>query len=180
MLIAVLAATAVTAGLGLGFADVLEPMFESVRGAAYQLIVTGLILLWHKERGTRAGEDATVTDGVALGLAQALAIIPGISRSGTTIVAGLALGFRRTEAARLSFLTAIPAITGASLFSLRDAAQAAQLGFSPLHLGAGALAAAISGALAIVWLLGLVRRQRLLWFAGYCWMAGLVVLATTR
>jgi undecaprenyl-diphosphatase len=170
----------VTAGLGLGFADPLERMFESVRGAAYQLVVTGLILLWHRERGTRTGEDATVADGVALGLAQALAIVPGISRSGTTIVAGLALGFRRTESARLSFLTAIPAIIGASLFSLRNAAQAAQLGFSPSQLGAGALVAAISGALAIAWLLGLVRRQRLLWFALYCWAAGLVVLVTTR
>jgi undecaprenyl-diphosphatase len=180
LMLAVLAATAVTAVVGLVFAEPLERMFQSVRGTAYQLMATGLILFWRRERGSRTGEEATLKDGVALGLAQALAIVPGISRSGTTIVAGLALGFRRAESARLSFLIAIPAIVGASVFSLRDASRAAQAGFSLLELGVGAAVAAGSGALAIAWLLDLVRRQRLVWFGVYCWAVALLVLATTR
>lgn len=180
LLLAILAATAVTALLGLLFEAPLTRMFESVRGTAAQLLITGAILLWHRERGARTGGEATVRDGIALGLAQALAIIPGISRSGVTIVAGLGLGFRRAEAARLSFLMAIPAITGASLFSLRDAGAAARLGFGPLPLTVGAAVAGVSGALAIAWLLDIVRRGRLVWFAVYCWVAGVVVLVTAR
>lgn len=180
LLLAILAATAVTAVLGLLFEDPLERMFQSVRGTAVQLMVTGGILLWNRTRGDRTGGEATVRDGLVLGLAQALAIIPGISRSGTTIVTGLALGFRRAEAARLSFLMAIPAILGASLFSLKDAGQAARLGFGPLPLAAGAVVAGVSGALAIAWLLDIVRRGRLAWFAAYCWGAAIVVLLTTR
>lgn len=180
LLLSILAATVVTAILGVLFEAPLTRMFESVRGTAVQLLLTGVILLWHRERGARTGGEATVRDGIALGLAQALAIIPGISRSGVTIVTALGLGFRRAEAARLSFLMAIPAITGASLFSLRDAGAAARVGFGPLPLAVGAAVAGVSGALAIAWLLDIVRRGRLVWFAVYCWIAGIVVLATVR
>jgi undecaprenyl-diphosphatase len=178
LLVAILAATAVTAVLGVLFEAPLTRMFESVRGTALQLLITGIVLLWHQERGGRTGGEATVRDGVALGLAQALAIVPGISRSGITIVAALGLGFRRVEAARLSFLMAIPAIVGASLFSLRDSGQAVRMGFGPLSLLVGAAVAAVSGAMAIAWLLHIVTRGRLVWFAAYCWVAGLLVLAT--
>jgi undecaprenyl-diphosphatase len=180
LLLAIAAATVVTAALGLAFQHPLEQMFQSVRGTAYQLLVTGGILLWSRERGHRGGGNATLRDGVALGAAQALAIIPGISRSGTTIVAGLLLGFQRTEAARISFLMAIPAILGASLFALKDAAEASAMGFSLAGLIIGGIVAGVSGALAIAWLVGLVKRQRLVWFAGYCWLAAGVVLLTTR
>ncbi|MBI3998540.1 MAG: undecaprenyl-diphosphatase [Armatimonadetes bacterium] len=174
------AATAVTAALGLAFADPLERMFASLRATASQLLVTGTLLLWHRQRGARAATEATVTEGLALGLAQAVAIVPGISRSGTTIVMGLALGLRRTEAARLSFLIAIPAITGAGLFSLKDAGLAGRAGFGPAALLVGFATAAIVGAAAILWLMDLVRRGRLIVFSVYCWVVGLLVLLTTR
>ncbi|MDR7417591.1 MAG: undecaprenyl-diphosphate phosphatase [Armatimonadota bacterium] len=180
LLTVVVTATLVTAVLGFAFADPLEQMFRSVRGTAYQLVVTGIILLWRRERGARDGEDAGLVDGLALGVAQALAIVPGISRSGTTIVTGLALGFRRTESARLSFLIAIPAIVGASLFSLRDASEASRLGFALSELLVGGVVAGVSGAMAIAWLLNLVRRQRLAWFALYCWVVAAMVLLTAR
>jgi undecaprenyl-diphosphatase len=179
LLMAVVVATLVTAVLGLAFAAPLERTFLSVRGTAYRLLITAVILVLHRERGNRDGEDATLTDGLMLGLAQAVAILPGISRSGATIVAGLALGFRRTEAARLSFLIAIPAIVGAGVFSLKDAAQVSQLGFTVPELVVSAAVAGVTGALAIAWLLDLVRRQRLAWFAGYCGVAALIVLVTT-
>jgi undecaprenyl-diphosphatase len=180
LLLAILAATAVTGVLGLAFAAPLERTFESVRGTAYRLLITGAILLLSRERGARSAGEASMADGALVGVAQAVAILPGISRSGATIVAGVARGLGRTEAARLSFLMAIPATLGAGVFSLKDAAEAAQLGYGPVELLAGGVVAGLSGALAILWLLDFVRRGRLIWFAGYCWLAAIVVLATTR
>ncbi len=180
MAAAIVASTAVTVALGLALAGPLERMFESVRATAAQLLVTGLILLWSRERGARSAGEATVRDGVILGLAQALSIVPGISRSGTTIVAGLALGMRRTEAARLSFLISIPAIAGASAFALKDAGMATRMGYAPLELLVGAAVACISGGLAIVWLVDLIKRHRLIAFSAYCWVVGLLVLFTAR
>lgn len=176
----IVAATAVTAALGLAFAGPLQRMFESVRGAAYQLLVTGTMLLWHRERGARSATETTLADGIVLGLAQAVSIIPGISRSGATIVGGLALGLRRTEAVRLSFLMAIPAIIGASLFGLKDIDRAVQLGYTAPDLLVGFVVAAVVGAASIFWLIELVRRGRLIAFSAYCWLVGLLVLVTTH
>lgn len=176
----IVTSTAITAVLGFGLAGPLEQMFESVRATAGQLLITGFVLLWSRERGARSAEEATVGDGVVLGLAQALAIVPGISRSGVTIVAGLALGLRRTEAARLSFLISIPAIAGASAFALKDAGMAAHMGYTSLELLAGTFVACISGGLAIVWLVDLIKRHRLIAFSAYCWLVGLLVLFTVR
>lgn len=180
MAVAILTSTAVTAALGLALAGPLERMFESVRATAAQLLITGLILLWGRERGVRSAGEATMTDGLVLGAAQALAIVPGISRSGITIVAGMMLGLRRTESARLSFLISIPAIAGASAFALKDAGMATRMGYAPLDLLVGAIVAGISGGLAIIWLVDLIRRHRLIAFSAYCWVVGLLVLFTTR
>ncbi|MGQ0570424.1 MAG: undecaprenyl-diphosphate phosphatase [Armatimonadota bacterium] len=180
MAITIVVATLVTGVLGLAFAGPLERMFESVRGTAFQLIITGVILLAHQERGVRTAADLTVGDGLVLGIAQAAAIVPGISRSGTTIVGGLGLGLKRIEAARISFLMSIPAILGAGAFVLKDAGEAARLGYTPLQLVVGGAVAGLFGALSIVWLLGVVRRQRLIVFSVYCWLAGALVLVTTR
>lgn len=184
LLAAIAIATAVTAGLGLLFEGWLEGLFGSgpreVRATAGQLMITGLILLWSRERGARAATDVRWHEGIALGVAQAVSIIPGISRSGTTIVTGLLLGLRRAEAARFSFLMAIPAIVGAGVFSLKDLGQAAEVGLGPGPLALGGLVAAASGGLAIAWLLDVVRRGRLAWFSAYCWAAAVAVLLTVR
>jgi undecaprenyl-diphosphatase len=177
---AIIAATVVTAAIGLAFRDPLEGMFTSVRATALQLMLTGLILLAQRERGQRSAATLTIRDGVALGLAQAIAIVPGISRSGTTIVGALRLGFERVEATRLSFLMAIPAILGASLFTLKDAGRAAQLGYTPLQLLVGGLVAGVVGAASMAWLIGLVQRRRLIVFSAYCWLVGALVFFTTR
>ncbi len=178
--VAVVVATAVTATIGLAFETPLERLFTSVRGAALQLLATGTILFWQRERGRRGLTDATPLDGVALGVAQAIAIVPGISRSGVTIVAGLALGLHRAEAARLSFLMAVPAILGASLFSLKDLPRLADTGISLADLVAGFTVATLVGMAAIAWLMHLVERRRLAWFGVYCWAVGLAVLAAVR
>jgi undecaprenyl-diphosphatase len=178
MAMAVIVATVITGALGLAFAEPLEAMFDSVNKTAYQLMFTGVILLWSRERGSRTAGEATTGDGAAMGVAQALAIIPGISRSGVTIVTGIGCGLRRAEAARLSFLMAIPAILGAGLFSLRDAGEAARLGYTPIQLLAGAAAAGLFGAAAIRWLLAAVQRGRLAYFSAYCWIVAVLVLLT--
>ncbi len=177
---AIAAATLVTAALGVGLAEPLERMYSSVRATAWQLVATGAILLWHRERGARGAGDVTLLEGALLGAVQALAIVPGISRSGATIVAGIALGLRRTESARLSFLMAIPSILGASLYGLKDLGSAGEMGYTPAQLAAGGAVAAAVGALAILLLVDVVRRRKLAIFTAYCWIAGAIVLATVR
>jgi undecaprenyl-diphosphatase len=174
---AVVAATVITAAIGTAFESRFEAMFGSLRGTAFQLVLTGAILLLVNRRGTRTALDARPADGVGVGLAQAAAIIPGISRSGTTIVAATWLGMSPEEAARFSFLVAVPAVVGAGLFGLKDYSAGVAAGYSAAQLLAGFLAAAISGALAIRWLLQIVRRGRLAIFAVYCIVVGLFVVA---
>jgi len=167
--------TVITAAVGLVLADPFERMFGSIRGTAVQLILTGVILLLARGRGSRTMLDAGPADAAAVGLAQAAAIVPGISRSGTTIVAAMWLGMRGDEAARLSFLAAIPAVTGAGLFGLKDLPLGASLGYTPVQLLAGFAVSLVSGVLAIRWLLAVVRRGRLTGFAVYCIAAGAAV-----
>lgn len=171
--------TLITAAVGLALAEPFERMFGSLRGTAAQLILTGVILLLARSRGLRTMLEAAPRDAVAVGVAQAAAIIPGISRSGATIASGMWMGLRGDEAARLSFLAAIPAVTGAGLFGLKDLPLGAALGYTPLQLAVGFLVSLASGALAIRWLLAVVRRGRLGAFAAYCIGAGTTVLVVT-
>lgn len=175
----IMLATAVTAVIGLLFADAFERMFLSVSGTAVQLIVTGLILLMARDRGRRTMMDLRPADAAIIGLAQGISIVPGISRSGITVAAALWSGLAREQAARFSFLVAIPAILGAGLFSLKDLGAAAGLGYSGAELFVGFIVSAIFGAIAIRWLMDAIRRGRLLTFAIYCWVVGLAVFAAT-
>lgn len=120
-------------------------------------------------------------DAVAIGVAQALAIFPGISRSGATIAAGMALGLSRTAAARFSFLLAVPIILGATLATLPDigARPPGTLDFGPVEILAGMLAAGLSGYWAISTLLSIVQRRDLLGFARYVVVFGTVLLIAT-
>ena len=174
----ILLITLITGAVGLALADPFERMFGSVRGTAAQLMVTGLILLAARGRERRGVMEATAADAVSVGAAQAVSIIPGISRSGSTIAAGLWLGLRRDDAARLSFLAAIPAVAGAGVFGLKDLGLAASLGYTPAQLVVGFVVSLLSGALAIRWLLAIVRAGHLRWFAAYCIAAGGAVLIT--
>lgn len=123
----------------------------------------------------RGTADLKVRDALVIGAAQAFAIFPGVSRSGATIAAGMALGLSRTAAARFSFLLSIPVILGAGLVTARDLGtpEPGALPFGPLELVVGVTVAAVSGYWAIRTLLGLVQRRDLLGFARY-----VVVFAT--
>ena len=121
------------------------------------------------------------SDALAIGCAQALAIFPGVSRAGSTIAAGMAMGLSRTAAARFSFLLSIPVILGATVFTLRDVGTL-EAGTLPFGIGeylVGMVAAALSGYWAIRFLLRLVVRRDLLGFAAYVAVFGTVLLVAT-
>jgi len=175
LLILILAGTIPTGIIGIVFKDTFESMFASTMTVGIALLVTGTILFLTGRiaQGTRDITGFRVVDALIIGLVQGLAIIPGISRSGSTISTGLFLKLERELIARFSFLLSIPAILAALVLQVKDAGQSA---FSPLELFLGFLAALISGFLALVLLLKIVRSGRLHLFAYYCWLVGLVSL----
>jgi len=167
----------------LGFA--LEDFFEGLFGAPLRvgvlLLGTGLLLA-SSERWSRRRQDLAelgLLDALFVGLGQALAIAPGISRSGATISAGLARGLGREAAARFSFLLSVPIVFGAGLFSLKELLESPWIIESPWSLLAGFLSAAISGFLSIKFLLSYLRTRSLYPFAVYCWAVGLLAMLVT-
>jgi len=162
--------------IGLTFKDFLESLFSSAGNAAIMIIITGCILL-----SSRINRKAHKTlwklkwfDAVIVGTAQAVAIIPGISRSGSTIVTGIHLGFDKKDAARFSFLLSVPAILGASFLHLKDM-DSFPLENIPSLLTAMA-AAAIMGYLSIAVLLKIIGQGKLYYFAPYCFAVGIITL----
>lgn len=123
-------------------------------------------------------EGLTMKDAVVMGFAQCLALIPGVSRSGGTISAGLFLDMSREAAARFSFLLAIPAVLASGLFSLPDAFAPSSVGQSAsgIQLLVGSAIAFVVGYAAIAWLLRFVQKHSLAWFAGYRILLGLLVM----
>lgn len=157
--------------VGLTLEGPIETVLSEPWMVAVQLMVSGVILVFAVlvARGTRRLAEARWSDGVVVGLAQALALIPGVSRSGMTITAGMAQGFARAEAARYAFLLSIPAIAGAGLLEGLDLAR---YGGFTWDLLAGMAVAAVVGYLAIAVLLRTLVRVGLLPFAAYCLVAG--------
>lgn len=162
---------------GLLLESTFEALFQAPRKAAAFLLVTAALLVVSEliGRRTRGLESVGLLDGFLIGVGQALAITPGISRSGATIATGLARGLERDAAARFSFLLGLPIIFGAGLMQLKDVA-AGSTPESTFTLAVGFLAAAISGYLAIHTLLRFVRRHSLYVFAVYCAVVGALVL----
>jgi undecaprenyl-diphosphatase len=172
LLLLLIVASIPTAVIGLLFKDFFEGLFENITVVSLMLLVTG-ILLFVAERFRRGGRkegELTLTDALVVGTVQGCAIIPGISRSGSTIAALLLKGVDGETAARFSFLLAMPAVFGAALLSARDLGEVAA-GQIPLYL-AGTGVAFLAGLLSIHLLLAVIRRRRLVAFALYCWLAG--------
>jgi undecaprenyl-diphosphatase len=141
---------------------------RSLRSIAVVSIVMALLLALAEQLGSRRRllQQVRVRDGVLVGLAQALAVIPGVSRSGSTLTASLLDGWNRADAARFSFLLGIPAITLAGLVELKDAfSQPVTGGVLPLLVGI--VSAAVVSWLAIAWLLRFLQNHSTWWFVGY-------------
>lgn len=168
---------------GLLLKDQIEMLFNSPRAAGFFLLVTAMLLagselLVRKVQQFREMREMKLWDAIFIGLAQAIALAPGISRSGSTIAAGLVRKFRRDEAARFSFFLGTPAFLGAGLLQMADtlATDASQVTSNAVPLIAGFVASAIAGVLAIRFLLAYLRRRSLNVFAAYCLVLGISVI----
>jgi undecaprenyl-diphosphatase len=171
----------IPAGLaGFLLADYFEGTFEDAGAAAVQLVITAVILVaaelaltWHekKQRHLRDLDEMTLADSLAVGIAQAVAIFPGISRSGATIATGIALRVERDAAARFSFLLVIPALAGAALLELPELKDATLTVSSAIS---GFVASLVFSYLAIAGLIRYLRSNTLYPFAAYCVVAGVV------
>ena len=177
LLILLLIASLPAGVIGLAFNDLFEELFNAPLFAGVMLIITGFIL-WSVSKlkeGDKSPDHISVWDAVLIGAAQAIAILPGISRSGSTIAGGLLRGLNREDAARFSFLLSIPVIFGASLFEAKDMINAVEVSGGVSLIG-GFLSAIISGYIAIKFLLAVIKKGRLELFAYYCWLAGIVTV----
>jgi undecaprenyl-diphosphatase len=157
--------------VGESFVDeVLHGGTDAVRLAIAGFLVVGAVGLWLADRlGSRRRQldELTVPSALTIGFSQALALLPGISRSGATITAGLALGLTRESAARFSFLLATPITLGAGLYGSRHLLDEAHTGTEWLALGAGLLAATVAGLAAIGFLLAWLRSRSVTIFSVY-------------
>lgn len=162
--------------VGLLFRETIHQAFESAQVAAFFLLITGLLLfLSDRIRNVRrTTQEMTITDSILIGIAQAFALLPGISRSGATITAAIFLKIDRTEAARFSFLLSLPAVCGAVVLEsgyLRYISSAEILPYL-----AGFISAALVGFLSLKLFFLVIRKARLKYFAYYCWILGTLTL----
>ncbi len=170
-------ATMPAAVAGLLFGDFIDDTVRSPVVVAVMLFVVGLAMLFvdKKSVGTQKPADITNRQGLSVGFAQALALIPGVSRSGITMVSGMVVGLTRTQAARFSFLLAIPTIGGSALglFLKQDGA----LAVGGTELIVGVATSLVSGLVAITFLLRFIERVGFKPFAVYRMVLALIVLA---
>lgn len=178
LLLMMIIGTIPTGLIGVLFKDTFESLFSEPLYVGAAFAVTGAVL-WSTRYIPPGGEteaDAPWWKAAVVGLAQGLAITPGISRSGSTIATGLLLGLDRESSARLSFLLSIPAILGAFVLKSRDL-ESWDVSVAPMAIGF--VAAAVSGYLALVGLLWLVRRGDFSLFAPYLWLLSIVAVASS-
>jgi undecaprenyl-diphosphatase len=154
----------------------IEGPLRSLAVIGLMLVTVGLLMaaVERVARHSRSIDDLTLRDAVLIGLAQALALIPGVSRSGITLVAAMGLGLRRDAAARFSFLLSVPAVAGAAVFELPKLLRTPGLASAPLLLALGV--AAVSGYLSIAWMLRFLRTRTTIPFVVYRVVLGAALL----
>ena len=168
--------------VGIFFKDAVESIFgQGLLVVGCCLHVTAGLLAYSYYGKPRQKENISLLDAFIIGIAQAVAVLPGLSRSGSTIATGLILGNNKAHMAQFSFLMVIPPILGEALL---DTIKAAKEGFSAafgdlsvMALVVGFVAAFVSGIAACKWMIGIVRRGKLIYFAYYCVAVGAVTLA---
>ena len=165
--------------VGFFFKDYVESLFGSglmVVGGA--LLLTSVLLAFAYYAKPRVRSVISFRDAFIIGLAQACAVIPGLSRSGSTIATGILLGNNKENVAKFSFLMVLVPILGEAFLDLmKGNFGQAESGISTLSLAVGFLAAFISGFIACSWMLNLVKKGKLIWFAVYCFIVGVTVLS---
>lgn len=167
--------------VGLVFKDEIDQLFAgNILLVSLMLLVTGVLLTLTWRVRNREGGEVSYGRALLMGISQAIAILPGISRSGSTIATGLLAGANKEKATQFSFLMVLPVILGAAALELKDyfEAPAGSQTISFGILAIGFLASFLSGLVACQWMIGLVRKGKLVYFAIYCFVVGLVALAT--
>ena len=167
--------------VGLLFKDKVEAIFGSgLLVVGICLMITASLLAFSYWAKPRQRENISPFHAFVIGIAQALAVLPGLSRSGSTIATGLLLGNKKEKLAQFSFLMVVPPILGEALLDVKDMAEVgvsqAMAGLSPVVLAIGFLAAFVSGCLACKWMINIVKKGKLIWFAAYCVVAGIFAI----
>ena len=157
--------------VGFCFMDYIEAAFSSVLVVGVMLLITALLLTFAYKAKPRQKSEISYRDAFIIGIAQACATLPGLSRSGSTIATGLLLGNKKESVAQFSFLMVLPPILGNALLDIIKGEFGG--GVELLPLIAGFIAAFVTGALACKFMLEIVKRGKLIWFAVYCALAGL-------
>ena len=168
----VIVATIPAAVIGLAFKDQIEKAFSNVLLVYFMLAITGFIMIITPKLKNKQ-TPFSVKNTFIIGIAQAFAILPGISRSGSTISVGLLRGVDKKKVAKFSFLLSIPAVIGATIF------EAMNVNFVNVQIGVylvGVLVLIIVGYLSLKLLLRLIIQKKFHYFAYYCWLVGLVIV----
>ena len=175
LFVVILIATLPAGVIGILFKESFEMMFITPNFVGYAFIMTGIILFSTKFAISRSAELG-IGNGLIIGFVQAFAIIPGISRAGSTIGVGMLRGINGEEAARFSFLLAIPAIGGATLLQVFDIFEYGLKDMSLTVAGAGIISSFLTGIFAIRILMGIMKRGKLHYFSWYCIILGVVTI----
>lgn len=167
--------------VGFFFKDAVEEIFGSgLLIVGIMLLVTAALLAFSYYAKPRQREKISPLHAFIIGIGQAVAVMPGLSRSGTTIATGLLLGNKKEKMAQFSFLMVIPPVLGEALLDVKDIAEqgfsTAMSGISAGTMIVGFLAALITGCLACKWMINVVKRGKLIWFAVYCVIVGLFAI----
>lgn len=162
--------------LGVLFEDQIGELFSTAKMVGISLIITGFALwIIRNLRGRKSDGDLTLKDAIIIGLAQAVALIPGISRSGATLVAAMLLGMKQETALRFSFLLFIPVSLGSFILSLDSILSDQFLSQWPVYLIAF-ITAGIATYYALRWFMNIMEKGNLIYFSIYCFIAGLVAI----
>lgn len=170
--------------VGVFFKDYVEAIFGSgLLIVGFSLIVTSALLTLSYYAHPRQNEEIGLIRAFIIGLAQSVAVLPGLSRSGTTIATGLLLGVKKEKMAQFSFLMVIPPILGEALLSIlkavKDGVETAASDISISALIIGFLTAFISGCIACKWMLSIVKKGKLIYFGIYCAIVGCIILISS-
>ena len=179
----IIVATVITGIAGLLLKNLVVDVMKTPPFIAGALAVTGTFLILierFKKYGDRRENKMRLLDAVIVGLAQTVAVLPGISRSGATLIAGLWVGLERETAVRYSFLLVIPVILGSTVLSVGDISGAILdvVGFGPLLVSF--LASFLFSLVGIIWLINFLKKGRLIYFALYCYLVAILVFAFVK
>ncbi len=162
--------------VGVCFKDYVDRLSDNVWVVGVLLLVTALLLTFAYKAKPRQKSEISYRDSIIIGIAQACATLPGLSRSGTTIATGLLLGNKKEAVAQFSFLMVLPPILGSALLDIVKGEFGGGVEFLPL--AAGFVSAFVVGALACKFMMEIVKRGKLIWFAAYCALAGAVAIVS--